>query len=115
MSKQQTLLRIKGLRKNYLCTTFYSGVYWICASSNCSEAREVYCDMRSGGWTLIGQVGGVNGDIYDKWLRTNENSGILRTPVIENGTYGCIDAVDLAVSYAHQVHSLVVIIKYKII
>ena len=66
--------------------------------------------MRSGGWTLIGQTGGVNDSIYDKWLVANENSGILRTPVIENGTYGCIDAVDLAVNYAHQVHSFDVII-----
>ena len=71
----------------------------------------MYCDMRSGGWTLIGQTGGVNNSIYDKWLVANENSGILRSPDIENGTYGCIDAVDLAVNYAHQVHSFDVIIK----
>ena len=81
----------------------YSGVYWICASSNCTDVREVFCDMRSGGWTLIGQVGGVDDNIYDKWLVTNHNTEKLRTPVIEAGTYGCIDSVDLAVNYAREV------------
>ena len=63
----------------------------------------MFCDMRSGGWTLIGQVGGVNDNIYDKWLVTNHNTAKLRTPVIEARTYGSIDAVDLAVNYAHEV------------
>ena len=79
MSKQENSTSDKGVQ-TIICT-LNSGVYWICTSSNCSEAREVYCDMRSGGWTLIGQIGGVNGDIYDKWLVANENSGILQTPV----------------------------------
>ena len=81
----------------------YSGVYWICASPNCTDAREVFCDMRNGGWTLIGQLGGVNDNIYDKWLATNTNTGLLRRPMIVNGTFGCIDSVDLAVNYAHEV------------
>ncbi|KAI0228294.1 hypothetical protein LSAT2_021234 [Lamellibrachia satsuma] len=59
--------------------------------------------MRSGGWTLIGQIGGVNDNIYNQWLVTNHNTGKLRTPVIEKRTYGCIDAVDLAVNYAHEI------------
>ena len=63
----------------------------------------MFCDMRSGGWTLIGQVGGVNDNMYDKWLVTNHNTAKLRTPEIEARTYGCIDAVDLAVNYAHAV------------
>ncbi|KAI0243088.1 hypothetical protein LSAT2_008805 [Lamellibrachia satsuma] len=79
-----------------------NGVYWICASPNCTDAREVFCDMRSGGWTLIGQISTV-GDIYDKWLVTNENTDILQTPVIKRGTYGCIDAVDLAVNHANEI------------
>ena len=70
---------------------------------NCTEAREVFCDLRSGGWTLIGQVGGVDDNIYDKWLVTTHNTAKLRTPVIEARTYGCIDTVDLAVSYVHEV------------
>ena len=78
------------IRFNFAC---YSGVYWICASPNCTDVREVFCDMRSGGWTLI----------YDKWLVTNVNTRLLRHPTIEHGTYGCIDAVDLAVKYAHEV------------
>ena len=107
MSKQENTTSDKGVNKVTCAvyTTFYSGVYWICTSSNCSEAREVYCDMHNGGWTLIGQIGGVNDNIYDKWLVANENSGILRIPVIESGTYGCIDAVNLAVNYAHQVRT----------
>ena len=63
----------------------------------------MFCDMRSGGWTLIGQVGEVDDNIYDKWLVTNHNTDKLRTPLIENRTYGCIDGVDLAVNYAHEV------------
>ena len=72
-------------------------------SPNCADAREVFCDMRSGGWTLIGQLGGVNDNIYDKWLVANVNTGLLRRPTIENRTFGCIDAVDLSVNYAHEV------------
>ena len=72
-------------------------------SPNCADAREVFCDMRSGGWTLIGQLGGVNDNIYDKWLVTNVKTGLLRRSTIENGTFGYIDAVDLAVNYAHEV------------
>ena len=92
-----------------LNVTCYSGVYWICASHNCTDSRELFCDMRSGGWTLIGQIGGVAANIYDKWLVTNENTGILRSPVIQAGTYGCIYSVDLAVNYAHEVRFFLVI------
>ena len=63
----------------------------------------MFCDMRSGGWTLIGQVGGVDYNIYDKWLVTDHNTLKLRTPIVGARTYGCIDAVDLAVNYAHEV------------
>ncbi|KAI0228175.1 hypothetical protein LSAT2_021343 [Lamellibrachia satsuma] len=59
--------------------------------------------MRSGGWTLIGQLGGMNDNFYDKWLVTNVNTRLLRRPTIVHGTYGCIDAVDLAVNYAHEI------------
>ncbi|KAI0238165.1 hypothetical protein LSAT2_011210 [Lamellibrachia satsuma] len=79
-----------------------NGAYWICVSPNCADAREVFCDMNSGGWTLIGQLGGVNDNIYDKWLVTNVNTGLLQCSKIENGTFGCIDAVDLAVNCAHE-------------
>ena len=40
-------------------------------SPNCADAREVFCDMHSGGWTLIGQLGGVNDNIYDRWMVSN--------------------------------------------
>ncbi|KAI0228176.1 hypothetical protein LSAT2_021344 [Lamellibrachia satsuma] len=59
--------------------------------------------MHSGEWTLIGQLGGVNDNIYDRWLVSNVKTGLLRRPTIENGTFGCIDAVDLAVNYAHEI------------
>ena len=59
--------------------------------------------MRSGGWTLIGQLGGVADNIYEKWLVANVNTDILRHPAITPGTYGSIDAIDLAVNFAHQV------------
>ena len=72
-------------------------------SPNCADAREVFCDMHSGGWTLIGQLGGGNDNIYDKWLVSNVNTGLLRCSKIKNGTFGCIDAVYLAVNYAHEV------------
>ena len=88
------------IRFKFAC---YSGVYWICASPNCTDVRGVFCDMRNGGWTLIGQLGGVTYSIYDKWLVTNVNTRLLRRPTIEHGTHGCIDAVDLAVNYAHEV------------
>ena len=82
---------------------YYSGVYWVCTSLNCKVPREVFCDMRSGGWTLIGQIGGIRAYIADKWLVANENTAILQTPVIESGTYGCIDAVEMAVNYSQEV------------
>ena len=85
---------------------FYSGVYWICISPNCVDVHEVFCDMRSGGWTLIGQIGGVAGNIHEKWLRTDENTEVLLSPWIEQGTFGCIDAVDMAVNRAHEVSCL---------
>ena len=72
-------------------------------SPNCKDARQLFCDMRSGGWTLVGQIGGVAGNLYEKWLTANANTYLLRRPTIKRGTYGCIDAVDLAVNYADQV------------
>ena len=49
------------------------------------------------------KLGGVNDNICDKWLVANVNTGLLRSPTIERGKYGCIDSVDLAVNYAHEV------------
>ena len=63
----------------------------------------MFCDMRSGGWTLIGQIVGVNDNTYDKWMATNVNTGLLRRPTIKNWRYGCTDSVDLAVISAHEV------------
>ena len=52
---------------------------------------------------MIGKIGGAIGNIYDKWLVTNENTAILRSPVIEADVYGCIDAVDMAVNFSKEV------------
>jgi len=84
----------------------YSGVYWVCASPKCTVVKEVYCDMRSGGWTLIGQIGNVRGNFQNEWLVTNKNTAILQTPMIQQGTYGWIDAVEMAVNHAKEVSCL---------
>ena len=43
--------------------------------------------------------------MFPNMLVTNVNTRLLRFPTIEHGTHGGIDAVDLAVNYAHEVSS----------
>ena len=103
-------LRLKAIHNTLMqmscIVACYSGVYWVCASLKCTVVKEVYCDMRSGGWTLIGQIGNVRGNFQNEWLVTNKNTEILQTPVIRQGTYGWIDAVEMAVNHAKEVSCL---------
>ena len=56
--------------------------------------------MSHGGWTLIGQTSGNRVDKIHTWLRSNHNTTKLATTTIEESTYSCIDAVDMAVNQA---------------
>ena len=85
-------------------TTAKSGVYWIKTSLNSNEAVQTFCDMGSGGWTLVGKVSGTVGNIFTKWLIQNHNPDQLKTPLASGKTeYSCLDARVLAVKYASTV------------
>ena len=56
--------------------------------------------MSEGGWTLIGQTSGNKGNKFQTWLRSNHNTTNLATAMIEESTYSCIDAIDMAVNQA---------------
>ena len=45
-----------------------NGVYWIKTDLQGSSSVQTYCDMRNGGWTLLGKISGNVGNIYNKWL-----------------------------------------------
>lgn len=83
--------------------TCSSGICWICAFTDCSVTVKLFCDMCNGGWTLIGQIDRAVENTYDTWLATNTNTEVLRTLTIEAGTYGCINAVNLAAIHASLV------------
>ena len=61
------------------------------------------------------QLGCVTPDnnkfIFPYMLVTNVNTRLLRLPTIEHGTHGDIDAVDMAVNYAHEVSHYIYSIK----
>ena len=82
-----------------------SGVYWIKTSLKGSEAVQTFCDMASGGWTLVGKVSGQVGNIHTKWLIQNQNSEQLKSPIMNRGKtgYSCLDARVLAVKHASKV------------
>ena len=82
-----------------------SGIYWIKASLDGSEAVQTFCDMASGGWTLVGKVSGSVGDIHSKWLIQNQNPEQLQSPPMNRGKtgYSCLDARVLAVKHASEV------------
>ena len=82
-----------------------SGVYWIKTSLKGSEAVQTFCDMASGGWTLVGKISGSVGNIYSKWLVQNQNPEQLKSPGMTRGKtgYSCLDARVLAVEHASEV------------
>ena len=43
-----------------------NGVYWIKTDLQGSSSVQTYCDMKNGGWTLVGKISGQVGNIYSK-------------------------------------------------
>ena len=81
-----------------------NGVYWIKTDLQGSSAVQTYCDMRNGGWTLVGKISGRVGNIYNTWLVSNHNIAALKTPKItKRKQFACIDARSLAVEEASTV------------
>ena len=81
-----------------------NSVYWIKTDLQGSSAVQTYCDMRNGGWTLVGKISGRVGNIYNTWLVSNHNTAALKTPKItKHKQFACIDARSLAVEEASMV------------
>ena len=80
------------------------GVYWIKTDLQGSSAVQTYCDMKNGGWTLVGKISGRAGNIYNTWLVSNHNTAALKTSKItKHKQLACIDARSLAVEEASMV------------
>ncbi|XP_068684699.1 uncharacterized protein [Montipora foliosa] len=81
-----------------------NGVYWIKTDLQGSSAVQTFCDMKNGGWTLVGKISGRVGNIYHKWLVSNYNTDELKTPKIsKRNQFACLDARSLAVEEASTV------------
>jgi len=81
-----------------------NGVYWIKTNLQGSSSVQTYCDMKNGGWTLVGKISGKVGNIYKAWLVSNYNTAALKTPKItKQKEFACIDARSLAVEEASTV------------
>ena len=81
-----------------------NGVYWIKTDLQGSAAAQTYCDIKNGGWTLVGKISGRVGNIYNTWLVSNRNTAALKTPKItKHKLFACIDARSLAVQDASTV------------
>ncbi|XP_068733895.1 uncharacterized protein [Montipora capricornis] len=81
-----------------------NGVYWIKTDLQGSSAVQTFCDMKNGGWTLVGKISGRVGNIYHKWLVSNYNTAELKTPKIsKRNQFACLDARNLAVEEASRV------------
>ena len=81
-----------------------NNVYWIKTDLQGSSAVQTYCDMKNGGWTLVGKISGRVGNIYNTWLVSNHNTAALKTPKItKHKQFACIDARSLAVEEASMV------------
>ena len=82
-----------------------SDVYWIKTSPVGNHGIQTFCDMKNGGWTLVGKVSGRVGNIYSKWLVENVNTEQLKAPNMDSGKtgYSCLDARLLAVQHASEV------------
>ena len=75
-----------------------NGVYWIKTNLQRSSSVQTYCDMKNGGWTLVGKISGKVGNIYKTWLVSNYNTAALKTSKItKQKEFACIDACNLAV------------------
>ena len=65
---------------------------------------QTYCDVKNGGWTLVGKISGNVGNIYKMWLVSNYNTDALKTPKISQlKSFACVDARYLAVEKASMV------------
>ena len=81
-----------------------NGIYWIKTDLQGSSAVQTYCDMKNGGWTLVGKLSGKVGNIYKTWLVSNHNTAALKTPKLsKQKEFACIDARSLAVEEASKV------------
>ena len=81
-----------------------NGIYWIKTDLQGSSSVQTYCDMKNGGWTLVGKISGQVGNIYSKWLVSNHNIASLKSPKItRRKQFACIDAGSLAVDEASTV------------
>jgi len=81
-----------------------NGVYWIKTDLQGSSSVQTYCDMKNGGWTLVGKISGKVGNIYKTWLVSNFNTAALNTSKItKQKEFACIDAHSLAVEEASTV------------
>lgn len=79
-----------------------NSVYWITTSPGWSA--PTYCDLRNGGWTLVGKISGYVGNIYETWLIRNQNVKYFTSPSLsEANKMGCIDARYLATNHASTV------------
>lgn len=81
-----------------------NGIYWIKTNLQGSSTVQTYCDMRNGGWTLVGKISGNVGNIYKTWLVSNNNTAALETPKItKQKEFACIDARSLALEEASMI------------
>ena len=81
-----------------------NGVYWIKTDLQGSSAVQTYCDMKNGGWTLVGKISGRVGNIYKTWLVSNQNTAALKSPKLTKGRgFACIDARSLAVEEVSRI------------
>ena len=81
-----------------------NGVYWIKTDLQGNSPVQTYCDMKNGGWTLVGKISGKVGNIYMTWLVSNYNAEALKSPKItKQKEFACIDARSLAVEEASTV------------
>ena len=81
-----------------------NGVYWIKTDLQGSSAVQTYCDMKNGGWTLVGKISGKVGNIYNSWLVSNHNTAAMKSAKLTKGRgFACIDARSLAVEEASTV------------
>lgn len=81
-----------------------NGVYWIKTDLQGSSAVQTYCDMKNGGWTLVGKISGNVGTIFKTWLISNHKTAALKTPKLtKQKELACIDARSLAVEEASTI------------
>lgn len=105
MSKNNAAVSCKALRHTLLHyghghgydqDSLQSGVYWIKTGAD-GQPVQTYCDLKNGGWTLIGKINGKVGNIFDTWLIKNHNTKSLTNPGLPSSQIiSCIDARHLA-------------------